>query len=75
MYVSTDGGSTWVAQTANIPTASNWAAVAASADGSSLVAVSSDGGLYTYSEGVWTLQTGADKRPWSAVPCRPMAVS
>ena len=64
--MSTDGGVTWTEQT-SLPTTSNWTAVAASADGSKLVAVSADGGLYTYSNGTWTLQADAGQRAWSAV--------
>ena len=45
IYVSTDGGTTWVAQTS--PGVPNWSALASSTDGSKLIAAAYGGMIYT----------------------------
>lgn len=65
VYVSLNYGVTWTNQI-SIPTNGSWSAVAASGNGSRLVAVEQGGYIYTYN-GIWTKQVGAGQRPWSSV--------
>jgi hypothetical protein len=75
LYTSTDNGVTWATSTA--PGLQYWGAVASSADGNKLVAVSNcdaacitgDGTVWTSSDGgaTWTEQTAAGMRDWTSV--------
>ena len=65
IYVSSDSGVTWTAQTVSPNNNANWYAVASSANGSKLVAVVKGGGIYTNS-GTWKA-TSASSLNWVAV--------
>ncbi|TFZ01170.1 exo-alpha-sialidase [Ramlibacter rhizophilus] len=65
IYVSRDGGTSWVRS--NAP-ATNWGALAMSPDGGHLVAADRTGRLYTSADGgaSWTVRTGSN-RYWGGV--------
>ena len=67
IYISPDGGGTWLASSS--PT-SHWTAVACSADGVRLVATTSFAGIYTSTNsGATWVSNNAPVTSWSAVAC------
>jgi hypothetical protein len=46
IYTSTNGGSTWALETDGLPTGANWTGLASNSDGTRIVAISDDNGLY-----------------------------
>ena len=66
LYVSTDNGVSWSAQTPT-PGTGNWTSVSVSRDGSTMLAVDGSGYVWTQRDGgSWTAQTYAGTLPWSA---------
>ena len=67
IYISTDGGSSWTVQTNGLPATQAWYGVASNSDGTRLVAILSNS-IYTYLNGLWTLQSNAPNNlNWGAV--------
>lgn len=46
IYTSTNNGSTWALETNGLPTGANWTGLASNSDGTRIVAISNDNGLY-----------------------------
>ena len=67
IYISNDGGTYWVADTASGQR--NWSAIAISADGTHLAATDFGGYVYTSSDSgsSWTTRTNSGQRYWSSI--------
>lgn len=63
LYVSTDGGSSWILRRTGAP----WTGVASSADGLKLAACSNGGAIHLSTDGGVTWTTDGSSRAWAAI--------